>query len=502
MNTRTPFRASAVSAVVLSAVVLAGCSGASDSAPSDAGTAPETVVALAGDIDNFDPHTNQLNIYEYAIRELVFSSLVDYDVDLNLQPDLAEYEVNEDATQFTFSLDADAVFQDGTDVDAAAVVSSLERAADASNSIWSGRLADVKSYETPDDDTVVITLNSPNAAFLAGLASIAIIAPDATADVAKKPVGSGPYSFVSWTPNSEIVLERFDDYFGTQGASERIVYRPVSDQQVALNNLYSGDIDIISSITSATKGQFDATRAQLVEPSASNSMSLIEFNSSGALADVRVRQALAYALDKDAIREIAYGGAGASTWSPLPESSWAYAEQTGYPYDLDKAEALLVEAGAEGLSFTLEIPSGFPDAEQIARVWQSSLAEIGVTLTPNVTELSVWLDAYVSRSYDATWNTFNVGADPNSYFDIIMQPHLADDYPNAQVQQLVSDAVAVSDESERAEIYAQLQKILVDELPVMTVQSTPIYSAAANGVSGYAVNPLGWSLLAGASVSE
>lgn len=496
----------AVSALALTGIILTGCSGSSnpDSPGSSAGGAhsDQLVVALSGDIDNFDPHTNQQIIYEYSIRSLVFSTLVTYDAELKLQPDLAQYDVNDDASVFTFTLTGDEKFQDGTVVDAAAVVASLERAASAANSIWSGRLADVKSYETPDDKTVVITLNSPNAAFLAGLASIAIVAPSGAADEAKKPVGSGPYSFVSWTPNNEIVLERFDDYFGTKGATEKIVLKPIADQQVALNNLYSGDVDIISKISAATKSQIDAARATVVEPTSTNSMSLIEFNSSGKLADIKVRQALAYALDKDAVRKIAYGDAGDSTWSPLPKSSWAYAEQKGYPFDLDKAKKLIGEAGAEGLTFELNIPSGNPDAEAIARVWQESLAKIGVTLKPNVTELSVWLDAYVSRSYDATWNVFNVGADPNSYFDIIMQPHLGDDYKNAEVSQLIADAVATPDESARAKTYGELQKILVDELPVMTVQSVPAYSAVAPGVEGYVVNPLGWALLVGASVSK
>lgn len=485
-------RLGAVAVAAAGALALAGCTSGGDGGDA---ASDELVVALPGDIDNFDPHTNQLIIFEYAIRELVFSTLVDYDADLNLQGDLAEYEVNEDATQFTFSLDPDAVFHDGTDVDAEAVIASLERAASSADSIWSGRLADVASYESPDEDTVVITLNAPNAGFLAGLASIAILAPDSFDDAGSTPVGSGPYSFVSWTANDSIVLERFDDYFGDAPATQTITYKPIADQQVALNSLYSGDVDIISSVSAATAAQLDDARAALVEPSASNSMSLIEFNSSGTLADPRVRQALAMALDKDSIRDIAYGGAGSTQWSPLPESSWAYAEQDGYEYDLDAAAALLEEAGASGLSFSLEIPSGFPDAEQIARVWQASLAEIGVTLTPNVTELSVWLDAYVSRNYDATWNIFNVGADPNSFFDIIMNPHLADDYPNTEVSGLVADALAVSDEGERAAIYAQLQEILVDELPVMIVQSTPVYSVTAPGVSGYQVNPLGWSLL-------
>jgi peptide/nickel transport system substrate-binding protein len=240
----------------------------------------------------------------------------------------------------------------------------------------------------------------------------------------------------------------------------------------------------------------------VVEPSSSNSLELIEFNSSGKLADPRIRQALAYALDKESIREIAFGGGGSTAWSPLPESSWAYVEQEGYPYDLDKAAALLAEAGASDLSFSLEILTGYPEAEQIARVWQASLAEIGVTLTPNVSELSVWLDAYVSRNYDASWNVFNVGGDPNSFFDVIMTPHLADDFPNQQVADLVAQAKSISDQDARAELYAQLQAIMVEQLPAMIVQSAPVAAITAPGVTGYQINPLGNSLLSQIAVSR
>tara|TARA_R110002124_G_scaffold99318_7_gene245243 strand:- start:3732 stop:5210 length:1479 start_codon:yes stop_codon:yes gene_type:complete len=486
----------------VSSLLLTGCAAESSSSDDPAAIKDEVVVALAGDIDNFDPHTNQLIIFEFAIRELVFSTLVDYDAELNLQPDLATYEVNEDATVFTFSLVPDAVFHDGTSVDAAAVIASMERAGTAEDSIWSGRLADVASYEAPDDQTVVITLNNPDATFLAGLASIAIVAPSSFDTATSEPVGSGPYEFESWTANTEIVLTSFDDYFGEVSPTKTLRLQPIADQQVALNNLYSGSVDILASASAATVSQLDSARADLVEPVASNSLSLIEFNSSGKLADPMVRQALAHALDKASIREIAYGGGGSSSWSPLPESSWAYSEQTGYEYDLDKAATMLAAAGESDLEFSLEVPSGFPEAEQLARVWQASLAEIGVTLNVNITEISVWLDAYVSRGYDATWNVFNVGADPHSFFDIIMTPHLADDYQNQTVSDLVLDATRVSDEAARSELYSELQQILVDELPVMIVQSTPVASIAGPDVSGYEVNPLGWALLSQVTVSK
>ncbi len=495
MTTRTrTARIGGIAVLAAAAMALSACaSTGGSSAGSDVKS--QVVVAIPGDIDNFDPDTNQLITYQYAVKALVFSSLVKYDQNLKVVPDLATFTVNSDATKFTFKLTSGALFQDGTKVDAKAVVASLKRAAGTKGSIWAPRLAGVSDYATPDASTVEITLSTPNAAFLAGLVDISILAPSSYDDTAKKPVGSGPYKFVSWQPNKQITLTRFDDYFGGKAPTKTIVEKPITDQQVALNDLYSGSIDVIANASTATTKQVDASRAKVVTPSTTNSMDLIEYNSSGKLADPRVRQALAMAFDKKSIQKIAYSGAGSTTWSPLPASSWAYEKQDGYTYDLDKAKALLAEAGASNLSFTLYILSGYPQAEQMARVWQQDLAKVGVTLTPKVSELSVWLDAYVSRDYDAIWNSFNVGGDPNSFFDVIMTPHVNDDYPNAQVKSLMADAIATSDQDARAKIYAKLQKTIVDQLPVMVIEWAPVSSITSPKVTGYRMNPLGWALL-------
>jgi peptide/nickel transport system substrate-binding protein len=492
------------------ALAVSACSGASSSNPG-AGSGPpsstgavksQLVVAIPGDIDNFDPDTNQLITYEYAIRDLVFSSLVKYDADLKVVPDLATFSANADATEFTFKLNPKAVFQDGSAVNAAAVVQALKRAAGSKGSIWAPRLSGVKSYATPDPETVTITLNKPNADFLAGLTDIAILAPSSFASAKSKPVGSGPYSFVSWTPNQQIVLQRFGKYFGTAGRAQTIDEKPISDQQVALNDLYSGSVDIVASASTATTAQVDASRATVVTPKTSNSMDLIEFNSSGKLADPRVRQALAYALDKSSVNKIAYNGKGSTSASPIPASSWAYSAQAGYPYNIAKAKSLLAAAGASHLSFTLDLLTGYPQATAMARVWQQSLAQIGVTLTPKVEELSTWLDQYVSRTYDAIWNSFDVGGDPNSFFDVIMTPHLGDDYKNPQMTALIAKAIGTSGQAQRAPYYKQLQQMTVNQLPVMIIAWEPVASITAKGVTGYQMNPMGWSLFGTAAVAD
>ena len=470
-----------------------------DSAPVGNGT---LTVTMQGDIDNFDPYTNQLIQYEWVIRNTVFDTLVRYDDDLSIVPGVATPEANADATEFTFALQDGVTFSDGDPMDAEAVIASLKAAA-KSKGLYAAKLADVKSYEAPDSRTVKITLRNPNAAFLDGLAKIAIVAPRHLRDARKNPVGSGPYTFKSWTPNDSVVLERNDDYWGPKPALRSIVFKPVPDPQNALNSIYAGDVDVVGFTPTDIVAQLDGSRATAVEPPASNSMLYVEMmGRSGALADPKLRQALAHAFDRDAVRKVAYGDRGESEWSPLPSGSWAYAQQEGYPYDLDQARALVEEAGASGRTITLDILTGDPSAVKMARVWQESLAKVGIDLRVRVSELSVWLDRYINHDYDMIVNGFNVSSDPNSFFEVIMKGHLEDQYRNPEMQRLIAEGVATTDEARRTEIYAQLQEMMVADLPVLAAQAQPLASVAGTRVDGLQINPIGWPLFDGVSVDE
>ncbi len=464
----------------------------------DAGGAPAPSnatlrVSIPGDIDNFDPYTNQLIQYEWAVRNTVFSTLVRYDADLKIVADLAEPATNADATQFTLKLKDGVKFSDGETLDAAAVITSLKAAA-KSKGIYAPRLAGVKSYSTPDASTVIIRLKSPDAAFLDGLTHIAIVAPDHLESARKTPVGSGPYTFVSWKPNSAIVLKRNPTYHGPKAPFAELVLKPITDEQVALNDLYAGDIDVVGSASTSTVKQVDASRATVVRPTTSNSMALVEYGKGGVVKDVKVRQALAYALDREAIKKIAYGDEGESGWSPLPTGSWAHKDESGYPFDVAKAKELISQAGAAGKTITFDIVSGTTEATQMGRVWQQALAKAGIKLKIRSSELSVWLDRYVKRRYDAIYNYFNVTSDPNSFFDVIMKPHLQDNYKNPEMDKLVTEGISTSDEAARKRSYAKLQDLMVQGLPVMTVQSRPLAAIAAKPVSSVVLNPLGWPL--------
>ena len=461
-------------------------------------------VAISGDIDNFDPATNQLIAFQAAIANTVFDSLVSYDENLKIVPRLAAaYDVSPDATVFTFDLVDGATFHNGQQVTAEAVVSSLKRSAKLGG-VFGSPLKAVTSFEAPDQDTVVLTLDKPYAPFLTALTNLVILAPLSYENAVSEPIGSGPFKFINWTPNDRIILERNEGYWGQKPSYETLIFKPIPDPQVALTNLYAGEVDIVAEPSTAVIAQVDSSTAKVVRPSVSNSIVYIEMmGTKGTLANIHLRRALAYAFDRETIKAVAYGGQGDSFASPLPAGSFVYVDLKGYPYNLNKAKEEFKLSGAPaGIEINLEVLTGFPEAEQMGRVWQASLAQIGVKLNIVVSELSVWLDRYVSRNYDMTWNFFGVSPDPHSLFDVIMRPHLEGEYANQEMIDLVQAGIETSNIDERKAIYSKLQEIMVEDLPILAVQSRPIASIALNSIKDFAMNPLGWPLYSGVNKSE
>ena len=474
-------------------LILAACNGG-DSADD---AVDELVIAIGGDIDNFDAHTAQLIIYQYAVKTPVFNSLVNYDENLELQPDLAvDWEVNDDATEFRFFLAEDAVFHDGEPVTTQAVVDNFERLAQA-ESVWSPRVENIADVEIVSDTEMVVTLGRSAANFLDDLTAVSIIAPSSFDDATNTPVGSGPYRFVEWRANERLVLERNEDYFGTPPTVQRLEFRPIPDEQVAFVNLQAGDVDIIVGVEDTIVQQAEAEGLPVVRPEFSTAMILAELGgTTGTLDDVRVRRALAHAIDVNSILEIMFRGEGEQLAAPMPSGFWAYAPQDIYEFDLDRAAELLEEAGAEGLELQVEVLSGNDWADTTARVWQENLAEIGVDMNINVTEISVWLDAYVTRNYDVILNNFPP-AEPHVFFNLGLRPHLDDPdnwYDRPDIVERINDAIATSDMDERAEIYAELQAHVMEELPVLPLFTLQVASVTAEDIEGFKMDPRGWGL--------
>ena len=455
------------------------------------------IIASTSDIDNYDPHWNQLIAYEVLIGHQIFNYLIRLSPEMNVEPDLAEsWDISDDGTVYTFHLRPNAKFHNGRAVTADDVYYSLTRATEQ-ETIFASKLDPVESMQVIDDVTLEIVTKTPWAPFVEDLGQIAIIPEEALDDLGKNPIGSGPFKFVEWVPNDHITLAKNTDYdVPGEPKLDEIIIKILPDYNVALTNLEAGEVDAVYSVPIDSAERFAGNSAIVFQaPSSTNSLRLIELSVDKyePLQDVNVRMALAMCLDKESINDLVYFGAGEAQWSPLPKSSWAYIEPLGPTYDPEGAKELLAEAGyPDGFELDIELISGSAVMENVATIWQAGLEEAGVTLNINSQELSSWLDKYINRQYQTIMNGMNVRGDPHSMFDIIYKPHLQDDYPNQEMLDLLTQGASTVDIGNRKAIYAKLQQLLVDEMaPVLIVQSQPVLALTSTAVQGWTMNGKG-----------
>lgn len=467
--------------------------------PAPAAGGGTLTIASTQDIDNYDPHWNQLIAYGVLVGHNVFDYLTKLDADMRIVPALAEsWEISDDGTVYTFHLRPGAKFHNGRALVADDVVFTFNRLTEQ-ETIYASKMDPVKSIEALDDHTVQMTLKSPWAPFLEDVALIAVVAEETVDTLSQEPIGSGPFRFVEWLPNDRVVLEKNPDY-DVPGVPklDQIVIKILPDYAVALTNLEAGNVDAVYEVPAADADRFKGRDGFIFQiPDATNSLFLIEMaiQKYEPLQDARVRRALAMCLDKETIRQNVYFGHGEPQWSSLPKSSWAYIEPAEIPYDPEAAKALLAEAGyPDGFELSIKTISGVAVMENVATIWQDGLAKAGVTLNVEIEELSTWLDHYVSREYQTIANWMNVHGDPHSMYDIIFKPHLKDptSYPNEEMLGLIEEGAVTADMGRRKAIYARLQQMAVEEMaPAIIVQSQPVLALTTSKVKGWTMNGKG-----------
>ena len=464
----------------------------------------ELIVAAGGDIDTTDPHVSQLLPYNTMMRLTCFNSLVRYSPDLDYLPDLAESWENPDELTYVFTLREGVTYHNGEPLEASHVEFSFNRIAEK-ETIFSSRVANIESYEVIDPRTIQITLQSVQADFIDGLVLLSIISPEIAEQIETDPIGTGPFAFVEWVTNDHISLERNSDYFEPDVPSvERLTFQIIPEAQVAITNLQAGAVGGVLDVpvSQATALAEDEDVQVIIEPTSGlHLFEMMGLNSEPIRTNARVRQALAHCLNKDAVQQTVFNGEGRQKWTFAPIGSWADTEVSGYDYDPARASEILAEEGVEGLAFSVFVPQGFADGERAATIWQAGLAEAGIELAIEVQEISVWLDNYINHTYDVIWNVFPGFADPNYFVAVALQPHLADQWQNEDAARLAAEANATIDQAARADLYAELQQLFVEELPIIVIQEAPQASITQPNVSGWEINPVGFVVLRDVTVA-
>ena len=429
-----------------------------------------------------------------AVGANIYSALISRDKDSVIQPELAEsYTISEDGLRYTFSLRA-ANFHDGMPVTSSDVKFSMEDIIAPNHGRFQRAYAFFDSIETPDDRTVVINLTEPYAPLLTLLTVFdAPILPrhiyegtdPLTNEANNAPIGSGPFKFVNWTRGESITLERNADYFLEPAYLDQLIYRIIPQDVARGVALEVGDADLVWGfyLPTADLPRLESNPDLAVWTGVSIPALYFVFanEANPALADKRVRQALMYAIDREQIVEQAQAGLGEPAGGPFGTGyAYAYSEtadyRTLYPFDPEKAQALLAEAGVSNLSLSMVYDSARGNFAATAEIMRDNLRQIGVTLDLQPVERAVMVERVYGRDYDLSIQSFTSQGDPVIGYHRIYgsaEPGTnfvnATAYSNAEVDELLKQAASTADLEARKAIYDQVAAILAEDVPTLVL---------------------------------
>lgn len=484
-------RRRAVGAVVVltSAALVAACSAGSGETGGEART--DVVVGLTGEPSNLDFTTTSGSAIPQLLMNNVYEGLVTIDQEGEVQPQLAEaWEVNGDRTVYTFTLHEGVTFSDGSPFTADDVVASIARVQDDWTLSLKSKMDVVEKAEAISDTEVAVTLTHPSNAWLfdMGTSVGAMFPDDLSADLATETVGTGPYTVEEVAPGDRITLAARDDYWGEAPAVADVTVRYFADANAQANAVRSGDIDMAYNLQAPDllDGLAQDERLQVVDGTSTGEVLLALNNAAPPFDDLRVRRAVLYAIDRQAVLETAWAGHGELIGSMVPPTDPYYQDLTdAYPYDPDRARELLAEAGAEDLSITFDVPTR-PYAEAVAQVVVSQLADVGIDARIVPAEFpAVWLDkVFTKRDYQMSVILHTEARDMLTIFG---DPDYYIGYDNPRVSQVAEKA----DEGSPDQYVAGMQEVarmIVDDAASAPLFLFPNTVVADAGLTGIAAN--------------
>lgn len=434
---------------------------------------------------HLDPTSAAAGAIDQVLYSNVFEGLTRFMGDGSVVPGLAKsWEISEDGLTYTFHLNSGVTFHDGTTMDADDVKFSLDRArAEDSTNAQKALYADIASVEVIDPATVKLTLSKPNGNMLFNLAwgDAVIVAPDSIDDIKTSPVGTGAFKFANWVQGDRITLEKNSDYWGTPAVLNSATFKFISDPTAAFAAVMAEDVDAFSGFPAPENlPQFDADpRFQVLVGSTEGETILSTNNKQAPFDDVRVREALAHAINRQAIIDGAMFGYGTPIGTHFAPHNPAYKDLTGgSAYDPERAKALLAEAGlADGFETTLHLPppsyarrGGEIIAAQLAQVgikaeiinveWAQWLETVfrgkdfGLTIVSHTEPMDIGIYArpdyyfqYDNSGFQDLMTTLNGTTDPDKRMALLQeaQETIAKDYVNGYLFQLASLSVAKAD---------------------------------------------------------
>ena len=471
--------------------------------------------ASSADVITLDPQNMTDNTSEQVTR-MVYNNLITFDADLNPVPDLAEsWEVSADEKTWTFKLRLGVSYHDGTPFNAAAVKGSFDRILAPANNLKRRTLYNmIASVEVVDEYTVRITTNAPFGAFPATLAHGAggVINPATFAAVGNElgksagaAVGTGPYKVVSWKKDQELVLEINEDYWGSAPRTRRIVYRPIPEASSRVIALETGEVDAISHIPANELARLETTDGIKVHKTVSNGQRQFRFHcQKEPYTDPRVRQAVAYAIDRESITTNIMRGTAVPSTGALAPVTWGYVNLGTFPYDPAKSRQLLSEAGyPDGFSTTISTTSRYAQGVQVAEAIAEQLKQVGIDAKIEVVEWSSMVQFWSGlKPEDNSQEIFIMGAGPSTGdADWGLRPIFRSQptnennygyYKNAEFDSLILQGMETTDQEKRKELYKRAQEIVYLEDPgAVWIYDNYFIIGSSSKLKGITLSPLG-----------
>ncbi|MEZ5648057.1 MAG: ABC transporter substrate-binding protein [Alphaproteobacteria bacterium] len=438
------------------------------------------------------PHLDPTAGAAAAIDEVtyanIFEGLTRIDETGAVRPALAEsWTISSDGLHYTFKLRKNVKFHDGSAFNADDVVFSLMRinAPDSANA-QKQLYAAITSVVAENPTTVVVNLKQPNGRLLYNLGwGDAVIVAEETASKNKiKPIGTGPFRFLSQVKGERVDLERNSDYWGTKAQLTHVTFRFITDSAAQVAALMAGDVDAIPNLGAPeTVATFKSDpRFEVVIGTTEGEVILALNNARPPFSDRRVREALSYAIDRQSIIDAAYFGYGQVIGSHFSPQHPAYKDLTGrFPYDPARAKKLLADAGmAQGFSLTLKLPPP-AYARRTGEILIAQLAKIGIQVQISPMDWGQWLEqVFKEKDFEATVVAHTEPLD----IDIYGQDDYYFGYKNPKIKTLLTAIEATQDQKRQNELWGQIQEIVTDDAVNVFIFELPKIGVWKKGLHG------------------
>jgi len=472
----------------------------------------QLVVATQRDATTFDPTKSQ-DVYSNDILSLVSDTLFEIDDKGQVVGRLVDKTENPQPNVYVFTLKQGIKFQDGTPLDSAAVKFNIERHINDPKATTTQDVKPITAIETPDPQTVKITLNAPFAPFTSRLTTGVgfMLSPTAVQKLGDNlqrdltGAGSGPYKFVSWQPDNQIVLERNPDFWGKDADGtqlpylDKVLFKPFPDENVRLTNLKTGDADAMAGNPPSAQ-----TDAVLQSPDLTSSeipglgFQFVFLNTSKPPFDnPAVRRALAYSIDREQINQTVLFGHGVPLTLPVPPAvPWAYMKGTQYDTrDIAKAKQELASAGVSNVSFSLQISNASPQLQQLAELMKDQIKDAGFDMDIQLIEFATIVANGNTGDYQALNLGWSGSVDPDGNLYPLFYTGAGFNfakYSNPTLDKALDDGRNNLDQAKRAQAYMDAQKILLQDQPMVVIYSQSQVSTARKNVQNYPNNYNGW----------